>query len=170
MVHLLGWDHNLQDYELIEHDEDIRKIEYSIKDKFYKLTTAIISKNRIRFVGEECKRGAKTIARIVAGELACPYDEIDMPLEERANHGIARDYQLSGAPEVDRVYKLREQYMFDKITSKSGFDGEKLIVCGAEHLKGLAARFTSHGQIVDVRDLTKEDWLKKIYQVKFEKL
>jgi len=54
---------------------------------------------RIQFVGEECKRDQKTVARVLATELQCSYPEIDMPIEERDRRGIASDDQKLGEDE-----------------------------------------------------------------------
>jgi hypothetical protein len=170
MIYILGCDHNLQNYDLTEHDEEIAKIERLTKEKFYELTKEIVVSNEISFVGEECKQGQETIPRAIAGELACAYAEIDMTSEERASCDIARNYQALGQQEKDRVYVLREDYMVERTYSESTFDVRKLIVCGAEHLKGLQKRFELRGENVRAQDLTREEWFGAIYKKKVEQL
>lgn len=169
MVFLLGCDHYLQEYELTEWDEELRSLEHSSEEKFYELTKKIIRDEGIQFVGEECIQNQRTIPRVLASESMCDYAEIDMPLDERERQGIARTYQSMGESERDRVYAMREQYMVDKVCSNSMFATRKLIICGAEHIKGLNAKFSQLGEQVKARDLTKEDWVLKIYKKKDEK-
>jgi len=91
-----------------------------------------------------------------------------MPVEERERRGIARDYQRFGQEERSRVYKIREEYMAQRVHSESNVGTHKLIVCGAEHLKGLEPQFLRNGEQVSKRDLTKEDWVLEIYKKKEE--
>jgi hypothetical protein len=55
MVYILGCDHYLQDYDLQDYTEEIRKIERELKERFYSITEEIIRAKAITFVGEECK-------------------------------------------------------------------------------------------------------------------
>jgi hypothetical protein len=168
MVYLLGCDHYLQEYDRAESIDELWAVERETKEQFYELTKNVIESERIQFVGEECKRGQKTIPRVLATELSCSYAEIDMSLEERDSRGIARDYQRLGDEERTRVYNLREDYMVQRVYSESGASFRKMIVCGAEHLDGLEARFGASGEAVTTRDLTKKDWVLSIYKKKEE--
>ena len=114
------------------------------------------------FVGEECKPGQKTIARVLAAEPQCSDPEIDMPIEERDRRGIARDYQKLGEEERSRVYNVREEFMVQRVYSESSVDTRKLIVCGAGQLKGLKSRFLRIVKQVSKRDLTTEDWVLEV--------
>lgn len=108
MIYLLGCDHDLQEYDRTESVDELWAAEFKTKERFYQLVKDVIESERIRFVGEECKRGQKTIPRILATELRCGYVEIDMPVEERDRRVIARDYQELGGEGRSRVYKIRE--------------------------------------------------------------
>jgi hypothetical protein len=168
MVYLLGCDHYLQEYDRTESIDELWATELKTKKRFYELTKDVISTERIEFVGEECRGGQKTIPRVLAGELGCNYAEIDMPVEERDRRGIARDYQRLGEEERARVYSIRENYMVQRVYSESNVSIRKLIVCGAEHLKGLQSQFLQSGEQVSTYDLTKEDWVLEIYKKKDE--
>jgi hypothetical protein len=168
MVYLLGCDHYLQEYDRTESLDELWKVERETKEQFYELTKNVIESEGIQFVGEECKKGQKTIPRILATELGCRYAEIDMPIEERDRRGIPRDYQSLGEEVRTSVYNLRENHMLQRVYSESNIGERKLIVCGAEHLKGLEARLRqSEGQLTK-RDLTREDWVLLIYKRKEE--
>ena len=168
MVYLLGCDHYLQEYDRTESIDELWAVERKTKEQFYELAKNIIESEQIQFVGEECKQGQKTIPRVLATEHGCSYAEIDMSLAERESRGIARDYQNLGEEERTRVYNLREDHMVQRVYSESGNGLSKLIVCGAEHLKGLEARFRAGTEEVTIRDLTKEDWVLEIYTKKEE--
>jgi hypothetical protein len=168
MVYLLGCDHYLQEYDRTESADELWAVEIKTKEKFYELVKNVVESERIQFVGEECKRGQKTIARVLATELQCSYAEIDMPIEERDRRGIARDYQKLGEEERNRVYNVREEYMVQSVYSESSVDTRKLIVCGAEHLKGLESRFLRTVEQVSKRDLRIEDWVLEVYKKKDE--
>ena len=168
MVYLLGCDHYLQEYGRTESLDELWAVEFKAKEQFYELIKNVIGSERIQFVGEECKRGQKTIPRVLATELRCSYAEIDMPVEERDRRGIARDYQRLGEEERSRVYNIREGHMVQRVYSESNVDIHKLIICGAEHLKGLESHFSRRGEDVSKRDLTEEDWVREIYKKKEE--
>ncbi len=168
MVYLLWCDHYLQEYDRTEPVEELWANERKTKEQFYELVKDVIKSERIRFIGEECNAGQRTIPRVLATELHCDYAEIDMPVEERDEKGIARHYQAMGREERTRVYNIREDYMVQRVYSHSRVDARKLIVCGAEHLKGLEARFRQEGEDVTARDLTKEDWFLEICRKKNE--
>jgi hypothetical protein len=168
MVFVLGCDHYLQEYDRTESVDELWRCEHKTKEQFYELTRKIIQAKKIQFVGEECKPNQRTIPRVLASEFDCGYAEIDMPLEERERRGVARNYQELGEQERDRVYVIREGYMVERIYSESTVEMHKLIVCGAEHMKGLLARLAEHGEEPLSRDLTKEDWVLEIYKKKEE--
>lgn len=165
---MLGCDHYLQEYDRTESVDELRATEFKAKQQFYELVKDLIESERIQFIGEECRRGQKTIPRVLANELRCRYAEIDMPAEERDRKGIARDYQRLGEDERNRVYNIREDYMVQRVYSESDVAIRKLIVCGAEHLKGLESQFLRSGEQVSKRDLIKEDWVVEIYKQKEE--
>jgi hypothetical protein len=168
MIYLLGCDHYLQEYERTESIDDLWAMERKTKEQFYDLTKHVIESERIDFVGEECKHDQKTIPRALATELGRRYAEIDMPVEERDRRGIARDYQSLGEDVRTSVYNMREDHMVQRVYLESSISLRKLIVCGAEHLKGLEARFKQEGEHLTTRDLTKEDWVLEIYKRKEE--
>ena len=170
MVYLLGCDHYLQEYDLTEPDEEVRTVECTTKKRFYDLTSEIMQREGIQFVGEECKPGQRTIPRVVASECACSYTEIDMPLQERERRGIPRNYQGLGEPERVRGYAMREDFMVERTYSQSTVDTNKLIVCGGEHLKGLETRFAQRGETVVTRNLTSEEWVVEVHKKRLEKL
>lgn len=167
-MYLLGCDHYLQEYDRTESVDELWTVEFKAKEQFYELVKNVIESERIQFVGEECKRGQKTIPRVLATELRCSYAEIDMPVEERERRGIARDYQRPGEEERSRVYNIREDFMVQRVYSESNLGTPKLIICGAEHLKGLESQFSRGGEQVSKRDLTKEDWVLEIHKKKEE--
>lgn len=168
MVYLLGCDHYLQGYDRTESVDELWAEERKTKERFYELIKNIVESERIQFIGEECRQGQKTIPRVLSTELCCRYAEIDMPVQERDRRGIARDYQSLGEEERTRVYNIREEYMVQKVYSESNVGARKLIVCGAEHLERLAARFGQSGEQLTARDLTKDDWVLAIYKKKDE--
>jgi hypothetical protein len=168
MVYLLGCDHYLQEYDLTESIEELCVAERKGKGQFYELTKNIIEVKQIQFVGEECRCGQKTIPRALATEFRCNYAGIDMPLEERERRSIPRDYQTLGDEERTRVYRIREEYMVQRVYSESNIDERKLIVCGAEHLSGLESQFLRREEQVTKRDLIKEGWVLEIYRKKDE--
>jgi hypothetical protein len=168
MVFLVGCDHYLQEYELTESNDELRKLERKTKEQFYELSKEIIRGEQIQFIGEECMPNQKTIPRVLASELGCNHAEIDMPLEERAKRGIERNYQELGEAVRDRVYAMREEYMVERIYSESSPEMRKLIICGAEHIKGLHARLAERGERIALRDMTQEDWVLEIYRKKEE--
>ena len=63
---------------------------------------------------------------------------------------------------------MREDYMVSRVSSETVGGTRKLIVCGAEHLKGLEVRFLQNGEKPTTRDLTKENWALNIYTKKEE--
>jgi hypothetical protein len=146
MVFVLGCDHYLQEYELTESNEELCRVERKTEEQFYELTKEIIQAEEIEFISEERMPNQKTIPRVLASELDCDYAEIDIALEEREKRGIARNYQELGEQERDRVYAVREEYMVERMYSESTIETRKLIVCGAEHVKGLQERLTEHGE------------------------
>ena len=157
MVFLLGCNHYLQYYDLMETEGQLKNLEFQTRESFYELLQKIIQSRKIRFVGEECWPQTKTIARVLAFELSCHYAEIDMMIVERQRWGIPDNYQELGSKERDRGFAIREDHMVKRTYEGSTVDTQKLIVCGAEHLNGLGARFSSHGEDVTTRDLTKEE-------------
>jgi hypothetical protein len=157
MVFLLGCNHYLQYYDLMETEEQLKKLEFQTRESFYELLKEIIQSRKISFVGEECWPQTKTIARILAPELSCHYEEIDMMIVERRRRGIPDNYQELGSEERDRGFAVREDHMVKRTYEESMAYTQKLIVCGAEHLNGLEVRFSAHGEDVTTRDLTKEE-------------
>lgn len=158
----------MQEYERTESVDDLWAVERKTKEQFYELIKSVLESEQIDFVGEECKHNQKTIPRVLATELGSRYAEIDMPVEERDSRGIPRDYQSLGEDVRMSVYNVREDYMEQRVYSESSLGSRKLIVCGAEHLRGLEARFRQRGEQVSARDLTKEDWVLEIYKKKEE--
>ena len=165
MVYILGSDHYLQDYQLGD-PEDVRKIEFDLKHKFYLIVEEIVGTHKIEFIGEECKVGQNTIPRAIAKEVCCKYAEVDMSAIEREKRGIARDYE-SREDEKARGCALREDYMVGRIYAESNVEARKLIVCGALHIESLAKGCQMRGDDVATRDLTKEAWLAAAYQERF---
>ena len=158
MLHILGCDHYLQEYELQDCQEEIRKIEHELKKKFYSVIEEIIGGHAISFVGEECKPAQKTIPRELASERGCKYAEIDMSLTERERKGIPKNYEKLGNEEQRRCNALREEYMVDRTYSESTPEESKLIVCGALHIEGLASLFHKREKEVVTRNVLSEDW------------
>jgi len=170
MVFVLGCDHYLQECDLTESNEEVCKIERRTKGRFYELVKEIVSGEEIQFIGEECKPSQKTIPRALATEFKATMPKLICPFEERQKRGIERNYQALGEQERNRVYAIREEYMVERIYSESTLGMHKLIVCGADHIKGLQARLAEHGETLTARDLTKEDWVLEIYRRKEEQL
>jgi len=168
MVYVLGCDHYLQEYDRTEPDDSLWESECAAKRRFYEIAKGIIEAERIQFVGEECRPDQKTIPRALAAEVRCSYAEIDMAPGDREKRGIARNYQEMGDHERDRVYAIREDHMVERVYSESTVEMRKLLVCGAEHIKGLLTRLVEHGEEPVLRDLTKEDWVLEIYKKKEE--
>jgi hypothetical protein len=158
MVYILGCDHYLQEYELQDWQDEIRKIERQLKEKFYLVTEEIILNQAIKFIGEECKPGQDTIARKLAMELGRKYAEIDMSSEERERKAIPKGYEKLGSDEQRRCNALREDYMLEQAYRESTLETSKLIVCGALHVEGLADRFRERGEDVTTRNLLNEQW------------
>jgi len=158
MVCILGCDHYLQEYDLQDWQEEIRKIEHELKGKFYSVTEEIIRNQAIRFIGEECKPAQNTIPRKLAVELGCKYAEIDMSSEERERKGIPKNNERPGSDEQKRCNTLREEYMVERTYRESTLETSKLIVCGALHIDGLANRFRERGEEVATRNLLNEGW------------
>jgi hypothetical protein len=158
MVHILGCDHYLQEYELQDCQEEIRKIEHDLKKKFYSVIESIICDHAINFVGEECKPAQKTIPRELAAERGCKYAEIDMSSAERERKGITKNYEKLGNEEQKRCNALREAYMVERVYSESTPEESKLIVCGALHIEGLASIFRKREREVIIRNVLSEEW------------
>jgi len=158
MVYVLGCDHYLQEYELQDWQEEIRKVEQELKGKFYSLTEEVMRAYAITFVGEECKPAQDTIPRRLATEIGCKYAEIDMGTAERESNGIPRDYEKLGAEEQARCNALREEYMVKRTYSESTVEEAKLIVCGARHIEALASRFRDREREVIMRNALNEKW------------
>lgn len=136
--------------------------EHAMKDKFYSILKELIKRHGIKFVGEECKPGQRTIPRALAEELGCTHAEIDMPLEERRNAGIPDDYQTIGGVVLDRAHELREDYMLICVTRSQA--DPKLIICGSEHMERLKVRFEALGERVVTRNVTAEPWFDPPYK------
>jgi hypothetical protein len=111
----------------------------------------------------------KTIPRVLASEVDCDYDEIDIALEEREKRGIARNYQELGEQERDRVYAVREEYMVENLFRVDDRNAQ-VNRLRSKHVKGMQPRRTEHGERLTARDLTKEDWVLEIYREKEELL
>jgi hypothetical protein len=158
MVYILGCDHYLQDYDLQDYTQEIRKVERALKERFYSIIEEIIRAQTITFVGEECKPAQETIPRALAAELGCKYVEIDMASEEREKRGIAKNYDELGNDEQKRCYELREDYMVERTYVESTVEAPKLIVCGALHIDGLARRFREREEEVVTRNLLTKKW------------
>jgi len=157
MVHILGCDHYLQEYDLQDYTEEIRKIERELKERFYLITEEIIRTQAITFIGEECKPAQRTIPRALAAEHRCKYAEIDMNSEERERRGIAKNYDDLGDDEQRRCWGLREDYMVERTYAESTVEAAKLIVCGALHIDGLERRFREREEVT-TRNLLAEKW------------
>lgn len=168
MVYILGCDHYLQNYDLTEPDEEISQIEREIKNEFYELTKEIIQTRSVRFIGEECLPGQKTIPRALAAELGCSYCEIDMALAEREMLGIAKNYQGLDEEERNRGYSLLEDHMVNGTYSESTVEACKLIVCGAKHLNAVKKKFEQYGETVERRDLLKGDLSGSLYKKRWK--
>ena len=158
MVYILGCDHYLQEYELQDFQDEIRKIEHELKGKFYALTEEVIRTHCVKFVGEECKPGQDTIPRRLCAELGCKYAEIDMNSEEREKHGIPKNYEKLGNDEQQKCNALREKFMVQRTYSESTVEATRLIVCGALHIEGLAEQFREREPRVIVRSVLNETW------------
>jgi hypothetical protein len=158
MVHILGCDHYLQEYELQDGQGEIRKIEHTLKEKFYAVTEEIIRKHATKFVGEECKPAQKTIARELAAEFGCIYAEIDMSSAERERKGIPKNYERLGSEEQKRCNTLRESYIVERTYSEATPEESKLIVCGALHIDGLATIFRQREGEVVTRNVLNDEW------------
>lgn len=166
MVFLLGCNHYLQYYDLMETDEQLKNLEFQTRGSLYELLQETIQSRKITFVGEECWPQTKTIARVLAPELSYHYAEIDMMIVERRLRGIPDDYQELDPAQRDRCFAIREDHMLKRVYEETTVDSHKLVICGAEHLKGLAARFSVHGEVVTTRDLTMEETFATILQKK----
>lgn len=166
MVFLLGCNHYLQYYDLMEVEEQLKKLEFQTRERLYELMQKLMQSREISFIGEECWPQTKTTASVLASELSCHYAEIDMLIAERRRRGILDNYKELGPPERDRGFAIREDHMVKRVYEESTVDAQKLIVCGAEHLAGLEVRFLSHCEDVMMRDLTKEELFMAIVREK----
>ena len=148
----------MQEYDLQDYTEEIRKIERELKERFYLITEEIIRTQAITFIGEECKPAQRTIPRALAAEHRCKYAEIDMNSRQREEYRIPKNYEKLGNDEQRRCNALREEHMVERTYSESTVETAKLIVCGALHLEALARRFREREPQVIVRNVLNEKW------------
>ncbi|HVP43058.1 MAG TPA: hypothetical protein VMS96_06475 [Terriglobales bacterium] len=157
-VFVVGLDHWLQPYDLQEYADDARREERKIKGQFYEFLDDLIKKEKISFVGEECRPGEKTIPRELARENRCEYGEIDMPQDLRRAANIPEDYEQHQGAVRDRGISLREDYMVKRFRELKTMDGPGLVICGAEHIPGLEKLLACNGDKVFTTDVRAAAW------------
>ena len=164
MVHIIGVDHWLQEYELVadgeysmgEPTEAELAYRRNSKEMFYEIVESHIQNGDFTVLGEECRPLQDTIGRRLAAENSIHYLEIDMLKNERAASGILPNYQDS-LEEAIRGIKLREEHMVQKLAAYLGRTNV-LVICGANHIDGLTRLFSEKELSVTSQDVSKEEW------------
>jgi hypothetical protein len=166
MIHLLGLDHWLQEYELYTIQErdwggvTDEETAYRLrgKSRLYDLIEAKLRSGELKLVAEECSPNQDTIARRLAAETGVAYLEIDMNRKEREAAEIPPNYLTDSEESKARGIRLRETHMAGKILSGLGQEENALLVCGSEHLAGLQAIFAASGHSVTTENVALQNW------------
>ncbi|MGB7641880.1 MAG: hypothetical protein WBL82_11395, partial [Terriglobales bacterium] len=137
-----------------------------LKAEYKVLLSSRIAERKVDFIGEEAKAGTRTIAQLLGHRT----ENIDMPDAEREAQGIAEEQrnrpcvphyvgndakteltaqgyqrnvgngwvQLEARIDSD---KIREQYMFERVTQEIHDAQSVIVICGIIHSVQLAAIF-----------------------------
>jgi len=127
---------------------------------FSRLLEAIVTTDRIQFVGEEWGLPQPSIAQILSDRKNVPWANINTSLEDLDRMGIPRDYVRGRYDRADKDHwnQLRERFMLRRIQENKEGAQNMAVVCGFHHLRPmehLLANLSYSVQIVDYRDL---DW------------
>ena len=158
------------------------------KEQFKQLLLELVKQHGIQFIGEEMdadwwipnsrermQRENKSqqgkaldpstpievIGHQVAKMCRIIYAEVDIPVAERAQRGIPEDYeddQKHSPEEIAGWYRVREESMFQQTMANAGEAQSVLVICGRQHLEGLAKLFRNSSCTVEVLDLKNEPW------------
>jgi hypothetical protein len=166
MIHLLGLDHWLQEYDLYtvrERDlggatEEESAYRLRGKSRLYDLIEAGLRSGEFQLVAEECSPNQDTIARRLAAENGVAYIEIDMNREEREAAEISPTYLSDSEESKAKGILLRDSHMASKTLGRLGHEENALLVCGSVHLAGLQALLVASGQTVRAENIALEDW------------
>lgn len=157
---IVGVDHELQapGVQIISSDE-MPKIAEQDKARFKQLLIDLVQDRGITFIGEEEQPQRHTIAREVTQQLGVRHEFIDMPLEERTRRGIPRGYSRNPAISSQQrkaYHSQREQYMVCRTEELTAPSEHCIVVCGLDHMDGLAELFGRSGHPVERKNVEEQ--------------
>jgi hypothetical protein len=170
----LGCHHALQSVEIWDHWWGGAKVFYEFagrnvdeleamarqqKCQFSAYVSEVVRGQLVDFIGEEFRHGVPTSASRV---LPNNWHLIEMTEAERARREIPLDYADNEGYTPERRTQWnaeRERYMTEEFARKIGTAKSALIICGSEHVRGIADLVTTAGHVVTGRDdVTTKPW------------
>lgn len=158
---ILGVFHNQQPYERDADPSHLRCEKDALEQQ---IRNAILS-CRVRFIGEESKRGIETIAKRIADQSdpQIPWVNIDMTDDEERATGIYEalkkrpfdtEFDEDGKP-MRRYHRIpedktRENFFVEKTKNEAEKAETALVICGHCHVEALREKFTERGDLAEV--------------------
>ena len=150
------------------------RVEREQKQLFRDRIRQLIAQHRAQLVGEEVDSASLVERRVIASqndviaydvarECNVRYEEIDMTVEEREKkdiptNGYSTEDPMFSAEQTASWNKERERVMVEKTCKKATSLDVVLLVCGRDHMNGLAQLFCDARHDVQRFDVTSEDW------------
>ena len=155
-VYLIGLNHFLQDVERQLATEQARASEQQQREAFASRLDELQRQLGFQLVAEEAKldRESFTFQRIQ--KWGVRYHNATMSRDERERLGIVgyeNDPQLR-----EKALKQFEEHMFAGIRAVREDATHILVICGGDHLSGLAEMFNRNGDRVTMEDVREAEW------------
>jgi len=159
MICIVGCNHGIQpqDEDWLAGDTLEAKEQ---KAHFAELIQEIIQTDKIQFVGEEWGLREITTAHALADTHEIPWSNINTSLDDLDRLEIPHGYAKANFTEAQkkRWHSQREQIMLRKLKEKRGEAQNILIVCGFDHVEGLADLLGQESVVVKTVDYRKKRW------------
>jgi hypothetical protein len=152
-VTIIGLDHELQtSAQRIFSADGLPAAEAGDKRKYRAILESAIKRPGTAVVAEEWCLPGETIARDLARTLGVRYECVDMGPDERRARGIPLDYAINpgvSAEDRDAWHRAREEFMVQGMLRAAEPGLSAVIVCGLDHVVGIARLLAKDGHAVE---------------------
>lgn len=147
---ILGTDHFAQPIEMADNFRqfpDSSNCHREQVEHYSAFLKQLIEKHGITLIAEEFRDNIATAAKTLIGSNR--WTSINTSDEERRNLGMVIDYRTAYPPEkLSLIDRKREEIMAERILQFAKNGQNILVICGAEHVRGLEKILQSHFKII----------------------
>ena len=160
-VLIISVDHEFQERDQKIISSDVSMIEAD-KSMFERFLTDRVRAMDVGLIAEEWPPGKPSVPGKIASALDILYGCVDLPEEERSQHGIPPRYAVNSRLTEEQkkpFHAKREKHMVSRTLDIGRGFAACLFICGHTHTEGLARLFTKIGHSVECVDFLKEEGL-----------